>query len=637
MSINLQRLKHLVRGLLAAMVLLMAATSVAHAAFFEDKKIVVKDLAFGEVLYDFYQGNYFSATVKLEAAKALGRLPHHEDEAELMLGGLYLSYGMHLEAEAIFKKLIAKGASPEIHDKAWFNLAKVRYQKGLYEDAIRAIEEIGGSLPQHLKDETDMMMANLLMARGQYNDAVVLLQKLLTKPKVATYARYNLGVAMYRNDKKIEGAEQLDLVGRAKASGEEDKALKDKANIALGYALLSNQDSLKAKAYFQRVRINGPFSNKALLGLGWANAMEKDYQKAIVPWMALAKRDKTDSSVYESMLALAYGLEQLKAYPQSMQSYQNAISVFQGEMTRLDGAIKAIREGQLWEKMFVSLGQLENQKDWRLSDLPPAIEARYLTSIISSHEFHEAIKNIRDLKFLRANLNKWANDMPTFKNMLALRRETYENRLPQLDPDQATYRLAALKDERNLYKEEMDRIEREGDLQALATDKERGLIARLDKIKETLRVYGSRMEPAKYDEIREKYRIYRGLLEWDIGTTIKPRQWKIKKALRDLDRELARVEQHQKKLERARVIAPKGFEGYGRQIDFYSKRITQLQQQVNDAYETQKHDLEALLVAELSWVKHNLSNYLDQARFAVARLQDQASQASETQGSANQP
>ena len=630
---NLNRLKLFVWPLLAVIAPLTVPVGVAHAAFFEDKKIVVKDLAFGEVLYDFYQGKYFTATVKLEAAKELGRLQHHSEDADLMLGGLYLSYGMHLEAEAIFKRLIAAGASPEIHDKAWYNLAKVRYQKGLYEDAIRAIEEIGDSLPKSLKDETDLMMANLLMARGQYNDAVALLRKLLDNTKIATYARYNLGIALYRNDKKIEGAEQLDLVGRAPVTDDEDKALKDKANIALGYALMANEEPLKAKAYFLRVRVNGPFSNKALLGLGWANALEKDYQKAMVPWMALAKRDRTDSSVYESMLAVAYGLEQLKAYPQSIQSYQNDISVFQDEMTRLDTAIKAIRDGKLWEKMFASLDQLENQHEWRLSDLPPAIEARYLTSIIASHEFHEAIKNIRDLRFLRANLDKWANDMPTFKNMLTLRKQTYEKRLPELDPDQGIYRLAALKDERNLYQEEMDRIEREGDLQALATDKERKLIARLDKIKEALSIDGAKMAPAKYDEIREKYRLYRGLLEWDIGTTIKPRQWKIKKALREVDRELAKAERQQKKLQSAKIIAPKGFEGHNRQVDYYTKRITQLQQQVNDAYETQKQDLEALMVAELSWVKQNLAGYLDQARFAVARLQDMASQESDKQGS----
>ena len=441
---------------------------------------------------------------------------------------------------------------------------------------------------------------------------------------------------MYRNDKKIEGAEQLDLVGNAIVTSDEDKALKDKANIALGYALLSDEEPLKARAYFERVRVKGPFSNKALLGLGWAYAMEKNYQKAIVPWMVLAKRERTDSSVYESMLALAYGLEQLKAYPQSLQSYQQAIGVFKDESAQLDTAIKSIRDGELWNKMFASFDRLENQQVWRMDALPPGIEARYLTSIISSHEFTAAIKNIRDLRFLRANLDKWANDMPTFKDMLALRKATYKKRLPELDPDQATYRLAALKDERNLYKEELDRIERENDLQALATDKERKSIARLDRIKQALEIDGAKMDKAKYDRIREKYRLYRGLLEWDIGTTIKPREWKIRKALRELDRALAKAEKQQKDLQRARIIAPKGFEGHDRQIDFYTKRVAQLQKQVNDAYETQKQDLEALLVAELSWVKQNLAGYLDQARFAVARLQDEANQGAANQGAADQ-
>ena len=600
-------------------------STVAQAAFFEGKKLVVQDLAFGEVLYDFYQEDYFDATVKLMAAKELGKITHQQDETDLLLGGLYLSYGMHLEAEKIFKRLIDQGAGPEIHDKAWYNLAKVRYQKGLYEDAIRAIEEIGQALPQDLKDDTDMMMSNLLMARGQYDEATTLLRRMLDNKNIATYARFNLGIALYRNNKQIEGAEYLDMVGRITEGSEEEKALRDKANVALGYSLLAGEEPEKAKAYFQRVLLDSPFANKALLGLGWSNAMMNQYEKALSPWMALAKKERNDSSVYESLIAVAYALEQLEAYPQSMQSYQLAISVFQKEMDSIDTAITAVRDGDLLDKLFLMFSRLDNPGDWSIEDLPKVLEARYLTSILASHEFHDAIKNMRELKALRGNLDKWSNDLPTFSDMLKLRKETYEKRLPELVAEKGAARLTALKDERNLYQEEMDRIVREGDILALATDQERSQIERLDKMKLTLRQVSTQMDPAQYQTYVDKYRLYRGLLEWDIGTTVRSRQWKIQKSLRELDSELAKTEFQQKLLQRAKTVAPKGFEGYTKQINFYSKKVKQLQKELDDVYVAQKEDVEALIVAELTFLKQHLTEYLDQARFAMARMQDAAS------------
>ena len=50
------------------------------------------------------------------------------------------------------------------------------------------------------------------------------------------------------------------------------------------------------------MRLEGPFSNKALLGVGWADAEMDNYQRALVPWMELRSRD---------LLALGPGVDVL--------------------------------------------------------------------------------------------------------------------------------------------------------------------------------------------------------------------------------------------------------------------------------------------------------------------------------------
>src|SRR5512140_3787457 len=65
----------------------------------------IKDLDYGDVLFYFFQDEYFDSLVRLEVSRDFARIPHHEAEAELLSGGLYLSLGLYKEAEGIFNRL----------------------------------------------------------------------------------------------------------------------------------------------------------------------------------------------------------------------------------------------------------------------------------------------------------------------------------------------------------------------------------------------------------------------------------------------------------------------------------------------------------------------------------------------------
>jgi tetratricopeptide (TPR) repeat protein len=610
-------------GLTAICLLVFCCGPVLAKDYFDQKEIVVKDPFFGDALYDYYSGNTFEAIIKLIVGKDLGRVPNHMEDVDLWLGSLYLSYGMHYEAEAVFKRLIDEGASPQLRDRAWLQLAKVRYQKGLYEDAIRAIEEIQDDVPKELLGATQLQMANVLMARGEYQQAADMLLKFPRDDQFTQYVNYNLGVALFRSDRQIEGTEYLDAVGLSRTADDEElKALRDKANIALGYVLLANDDYPRAKAYFQRVRISGPFSNKALLGLGWSDAFQQDYRRALAPWLELSSRTLSDAAVYESLLAVPYAYERLKAYQQSMQAYETAISSFSDDLNRLNLAIATVKKGKLWEQLLNNISTRESKITWELEDLPPEVESRFVYTLVSSNSFQQSIDSLRHLIYLNNSLSKQADNMDTFQYILELRKETYDERLPKLAPEKGDHRMALLKDERNLYMEEYRRIEREGDLKALATGKEQKQIERLEKIQDILRRHRHEMDSKRYRETLDKYRLYSGLLEWEIGTTIAPRLWKIKKAIRELDRELEKATRQQQVLQRARVSAPRSFEGYSKKIAGYSKRIQSLQSRVQDAIQEQKQLMEQQVIGELESLRFRISSYLDQAKFAKAHLLD---------------
>ena len=320
----------------------LAAGTVVPQAWAADGKsgpTMVRDAHFGEVLFYFYQEDYFPAIVRLLAASEQTQLENHIDESELLLGGLYLSYGHHLQAAEIFERLLAAGVERDVRDRTWFFLAKVWYQRGYLVESQHALDKIETELPEPFEAERTMLQAQLLIDNAQHDQAIALLADWPGKDTWASYAKFNLGVAMVRSGRVNIAADILDQLGRIDPQNEELSALRDKANLALGYAYLQDGQPVAAKVALQRVRLDGPFSNKALLGVGWADAEVDNYRRALVPWMELKDRDLLDPAVQESMLAIPYAMAKLNSISQAADHYLNAIEAFYEETHRIDQAI----------------------------------------------------------------------------------------------------------------------------------------------------------------------------------------------------------------------------------------------------------------------------------------------------------
>jgi len=615
-----KRRKH--RSVVFAMLMsCMGISASVDAGVFDDKPITVKDLQFGEVLYHFYQEQYFTAIVKLMAGKKIDTMPKHADEVESLLAGFYLNYGLHQEAERELRRLAQKGMPKEVRNRAWIKLGQARYKKGLYEDAIRALEEVERPVEPDVEDQIQLLMGNLLIGVGDYKRAITLLKEFPRGSDNAIFAQFNLGIALYKDKQEILGAENLDIVGMTNPINKEVAALRDKANIALGYALLMNDLAPKAKSYFQRVRIRGPYSNKALLGLGWANVMQNNFEDALTPWLELNSRETTDGSVYESYLAIPFAMEQMKDNAGAMEKYQAAIEKLSVDVKHVAETIEKVKSGHLWDRILENVSNVSTgEVDLKL--IPEDVDKRYIASIISTHAFHQTVRNLQDLLYLKDNLDYWSSAMPAYNNMLDLRRTAFEERLPELLPDDGVAKLANLKDEADLFKEEMSRIERDNDLKSLADEKERAMIERLDKIKTFLVTNKANVTDEEARKFTEKYRFYAGLLEWDIGSTIMPRRWKIKRSLRELDKAIELAKKRAVVMTHAKNIAPKGFQGYELSINKHKRQITTLAERVDKLYVEQRKVMEQLIVEELAGLQQQLDGYLDQAKFALARMQD---------------
>ncbi len=181
------------------------------------------------------------------------------------------------------------------------------------------------------------------------------------------------------------------------------------------------------------MRLTGPFSNRALLGSGWADASLGNYQSALVPWTILSERSATNASVEEAMLAVPYAYIKLGVYSKAAVLYSQALASFGKETQKLSASITSIQEGKFLAALLRE--ELKQDPDWvvKLRELPEAPETYYLLDLLASQNFQESLKNYLDLEELRVKLSTWTGSLDALHDLTKKRRDYYEPLLPEID------------------------------------------------------------------------------------------------------------------------------------------------------------------------------------------------------------
>ena len=608
------------------LVLLALAVPVAYAATNEKESIVVDDPHYGEVLFYFYQEDYFPAIVRLLAAQERQKLDEHAEDAELLLGGMYLSFGHHLEAAAIFERMLAGNVSSDIRDRTWFFLAKIWYQRGYFEKSQQALNLIAGELPDNLRREALMMRAQILIESGEFDSAISLLQNWEGKTEWASYAKFNIGVALVRSGRIEEAQRVLADLGSLNPYNEELTSLQDKANLALGYALLQDEQPAAAKLPLQRVRLEGPFSNKALLGVGWADAEMDNFQRALVPWMELRGRDLLDSAVLESMLAIPYAMAKLDSISQAADHYLNAIEAFYEENNRLDKMIAHIESGVMFDQFLTTDSMGSTGWYFQLAQLPEGPEARYLFHLLAKHEFQEGLKNYRDLDYLHRNLDTWQGSIDVYSNMLETRKQAYEERLPRVEETLGRADLDGMVNNKLGLDSTLNSIEKSHDWLALATPAEFEMWGEITGLEASPALRSDLPEAA---EVRDKVQLLKGVLQWELEREFKGRLWSSRRNLRDAGEALVTTQRSRRQVDETMRNEPLRFAGLSERVNGLEPRIAGMQMRVDDALADQRAFLQSIAIGELQAQKERLDIYTLQARFALAAIYDISSSAAE--------
>lgn len=411
---------------------------------------------------------YFSAiTELLKLQRTAGSEFEASPEYWAALAEYNLSFGMRDRAEQLYRSVPAASADPLVAAQARLRLAEFSYQRGYLDEARASLLRQREKLPRELSADWADLFSRVLMAQGRYNEAISVLENIEGDYDQAAFMRYNLGVALINDGQLAPGRQALDRVGRHPGNTELIRALRDRANTTLGWHFLQNQLGGSAKPVLARVRSEGLYANRALLGVGWAELApqgqrqrrgelaedarlrdlndpfgnpfslgillrrgylddpyeragirtfrrqslakneEAALRRALDVWSLLLDRDPQDPAVQESWLAVPFALDRLGAHVQAQQYYEQAAERLDAARKRTDAAIQAINGGRMVETIVKRDADSEAGWAWELRDLPDAPETYYLQTLIGEHRYAESLKNYRDLRFLNRTLEAW--------------------------------------------------------------------------------------------------------------------------------------------------------------------------------------------------------------------------------------
>jgi hypothetical protein len=599
----------------------------------------LKDLYFGEALYYAFQGNWFNAIARLDTElpqhygldepeldslyyHIIDSLYYHINQAEFAVGDFELAYRMHRRAGRAITAVIEGNVEEQVRNEAIFRLARIYFQKNQPVDALYAVERIRGDVPPQIRDDLAFLRAQIFMANGRFAEAARILRDLQDAESLEGFSSYNLGIALLKDGQEPNGRQYLDHAGQINSDDELTLAIKDKSNLVLGTKLLEEHNYVFAKEVLDRVRLNGPFSNRALLGSGWADVFQGRFERALVPWSVLVAREVTDAAVQEAMLAVPYAYGKMNVHSKAALMYGSALEKFGTEIDKLGESIKSIREGYFLRALVRE--ELRQDANWvvKLRNLPQTPETYYLLELMASHDFQESLKNYLDLEESRKRLETWEGDLNTFEEIIEQRRAYYQPLLPVIDRE-----FRRLDSQMRLRLEQQKRIEQR--LKAmllaprpdyLASSKERIISEQIMNLEQKLTADGA-VVPGRIDA---RIKRLRGVLHWNIYTDYDRRLTEAYKHFHDLNQVVDQLKRQYIAFVRVRQAATQSYEGYDDVIRRQRFLIREAREKVGDLMARQGHMLETLAVNELARRRERLAELQIKARFGMADSYDRA-------------
>ena len=392
----------------------------------------VDELEYATVLYDYYQQQYFSALVQQEYSHTSGNEMAASSDAQVLKGGIMLSYGMADHSKVIFDQLLAGRADEAARNRAWYYLAKLYYQKGELGRASMELQNIKGDIPTDIHSQYHYL-ATLINIQGSHlEQAESIIGGVMQDSSYEPYLLYNLAVGKIKAGDSVGGSHDLLRVTQYANGKDELEVISDRARHGLAKLAMSQNQLPSAWSYLQNIRTTGLYSSRALLSYGWAAINTKQYEQAIPALIMLDQRSIAIPEVQETKVLLPHLYESQGSSRKALRGFLLAERSFKQGISDVESARQIIEKQDVPEEFVNNLEMMVQESDWytKQPDINYQKLTPFLVDLMASNVFQTTLKELGDLYALRRNLLHWRTK--TENHLLVLNKMINVNGVDEL-------------------------------------------------------------------------------------------------------------------------------------------------------------------------------------------------------------
>lgn len=386
-----------------------------------------QDLDYGTVLYEFYQDNYFRSLIEQEYVESLEGNIALTESAQVLKGGMQVSYGLPNDAFNIFNGLLDKTESQDVRNSAWFYLAKLYYIKNENEQARKALDRVKGDIPRDLNIDYHYL-TTLVNTDGKYlNRSQREISKVKEDLPEYPYFLFNLAIGYLFNGDIASTNKYLEEVITYAYLGEEFQVLADRAKHGLALISLDQKNLTAAWEHLSTSRTTGLYSNRAMLSYAWTAIKLEQFKEAIPALQILNERSIAAPEVQETKVLLAHLYEQDGLSRKALKQNILAEQEFEKGLAMVDDAREILKSQDIPREFITNLETVVRETDWygerpeiNYENLTP-----FLIDLLSANRFQETLKELADLYAIEHNLVYWL--MQTEQHSLVLKESLNKN------------------------------------------------------------------------------------------------------------------------------------------------------------------------------------------------------------------
>lgn len=606
----------LVRRIYQYLVLLIIVSS--SVSFADDHESVVDELAWGEALFFHFQDNKIEALTRLSARLEQGRLDKNRSQAELLLAGILLDYGLPTQAEDLLQNLGSLKDSPDKAARMYLANARVYYQQQQYQQAQASLELVDfEQLTRREKTQASFMLAQIQFGLGDFTSSAQTLAQVEDSGNLQLYAKYNLGISLLNVDNsqsQTQAIATLSQVANSEIIDQEQYALADQAKLALGLHALNQSRYEDADQILKSVRLDGLVSDDALLLLGWNAMNQQAYDQALGYWVSLAgKEDILSPVVQEAWLAVPYVWQMKGDKTKARSGYETAIRIQARAQQRLD----QLKQGSMWRDIL-----MDNKSKAIIQS-----QALY-QQLIANPAFYELKDQWQELHELDNLLTEQARVVPVMALSVKEQRDRFFNKSAEAKTLIADIDIQQVEQQIFSYQQALEQQLSMPISPGLMSEKESSIWTRLERSKETLSLVEQTDEMT---DKKEQVRRLNGVFYWQYHRDLNQKQWQATQSQQQLEREYQALKKQHNSLVQIIEQAQPPIEIDANKLTSLTTRIDNLKNQISLVKTALEQDMANVYQDFLMQRQYALDNLAEQANLSLARLSFEAA----TQGLEN--